>query len=157
MSFLELINSNGLEALLATLTANFLAQLFKTITVSIQHRKIDLSMLVTTGGMPSSHSAAVVALATSIALIDGLNSTTFAVACVFAFVVMYDSAGVRRAAGRQAKVLNEIIDELWSEEHTLSQTKLKELLGHTPKQVYAGAVFGATISLLLRYIVSISV
>ncbi len=153
MSFLANINSNGLEVITAIVVANFGAQLLKTIVNAMQHKEWDLQMLVTTGGMPSSHSASVMAMSTSIGLITGFDSIYFAIAFCLTAVVMYDSAGVRRSAGKQAEVLNNIINELFSEEHKLSGDKLKELLGHSPFEVVVGALFGIAISLGLRYLV----
>ncbi len=153
MSFLATINANGYEVITAIVLANFGAQLLKTVTHALQHKEMNLQMLVTTGGMPSSHSASVTAMSISIGLITGFNSIYFAIAFCLSAVVMYDSAGVRRSAGKQAEVLNNIISELFSEEHRLSSDKLKELLGHSPYEVVAGALFGAAVSLILRYII----
>jgi acid phosphatase family membrane protein YuiD len=151
MSFQETINSTGYEVLTSLVIANVTAQVLKTIIHAMQHKQPDMRMLVTTGGMPSSHSASVVAMATSVGLIEGFSSISFALACTFAVVVMYDSAGVRQAAGKQARVLNSIVKELLSAEHTLSGAKLKELLGHSPKEVFIGAVLGVLVSFWLRF------
>lgn len=153
MSFLETIDSTGYEVITSLVVANVSAQLVKTIVYAMRYKKLDLRMLVTTGGMPSSHSASIVAMASSVGLIEGFNSMEFALAFSLAAVVLYDSAGVRRAAGRQAAVLNKIIQELFSEEHKLSGAKLKELLGHSPKEVLVGSFFGALISMALRWII----
>jgi len=93
------------------------------------------------GGMPSSHSAAVSSLATGIAIIDGMGSTLFALALWFAAVTMYDAAGIRRSAMIQAKILNQMIDELF-QGHPISEVKLRELLGHTPIEVFVGMLLG---------------
>lgn len=151
MSFLEIINGNGYEVLTALVVANVVAQVIKTIIFAFQNGFLDLRMLVTTGGMPSSHSASVVAMATTVGLLEGFESVAFALACTFAIVVMYDSAGVRRAAGKQAAILNRIITELVSDDHKVKQGRLKELLGHSPKEVLAGAILGILISITLRY------
>ncbi len=95
--------------------------------------------------MPSSHSAMVVSLATGIAIRDGSGSNLFALALALAVIVMYDAAGVRRAASIQARILNQIIDELF-QGHPISETRLRELLGHTPIEVLAGAALGGIIS-----------
>ncbi len=153
MSFLAAINSNGFEVITAIVVANFGAQLLKTLHHAIKHDEMNLQMLVTTGGMPSSHSASVIAMSTSIGLIEGFNSVAFAIAFCLSAVVMYDSAGVRRSAGKQAEVLNNIISELFSEEHKLSSDKLKELLGHSPYEVLVGAIFGAAVSFGLRQLI----
>lgn len=153
MSFLETIDSTGYEVITALVAANVIAQLIKTLVFAIRYRKLDLRMLVTTGGMPSSHSSSIVAMASSVGLIKGFNSMEFALAFAIAAVVLYDSAGVRRAAGRQATVLNKIIQELFSEEHKLSGAKLKELLGHSPKEVLVGSFLGVLVSLAIRWII----
>ena len=138
-----------LEELLANrllwmaLLSSLLAQALKLIVRYFQSGRIDFRVLVETGGMPSSHAALVTALAAGIGLQDGWNSTLFAVSLVFAFIVMYDAAGIRRAAGKQARVLNQMMDELFGEKHQFSEGRLKELLGHTPIQVIAGAVLGS--------------
>ncbi len=157
MSFLATINNNGLEVITAIVVANFSAQFLKTITNALQHKEWDLQMLFTTGGMPSSHSASVTAMMTTIGLIAGVDSIYFAIAFCLTAVVMYDSAGVRRSAGKQAEVLNNIIKELFSEEHKLSGDKLKELLGHSPYEVLVGALYGAAVSVALRYLIIASV
>ncbi|GAB4535286.1 MAG: divergent PAP2 family protein [Pleurocapsa sp.] len=131
-------------ALLACLTAQGL----KLAIELIRNRKVNFRYLVTTGGMPSAHSALVGALATSVGLTMGWSSPEFAIACLFAVIVMYDAAGVRQAAGKQAKILNQLIDELFQEEHNLNEERLKELLGHTPFQVLVGLSLGITIAML---------
>lgn len=137
------------QALVAGVIASVIAQLIKFFTVLIRDRRIDVRTLVTTGGMPSSHTALVMGLATSVGLIEGFNSTIFDVALVLAMVVMYDAAGVRRAAGKQARIINRIIFDL---QHSLSfkESHLKELLGHTPLEVIGGAVLGAVVALTLN-------
>ncbi len=118
-----------------------LTQILKVGVDWIRHGKFNTRMLTSAGGMPSSHSSAVCALTTSIALTEGMRSTLFAVALVLSFVVMYDAAGVRRAASIQARILNQIIDELF-QGHPISETRLRELLGHTPFEVFVGAALG---------------
>ena len=103
----------------------------------IFHRKLDLSLLWATGGMPSSHSALVVALAITVGIETGFDSPLFAVSAVLAMIVMYDAAGVRQAAGKQAAKINLIVEELLSG-HPLNEEHLRELLGHTPLQVAVG-------------------
>ena len=125
------------------LLSSLLAQGLKLIIRYFESGRIDFQVLVETGGMPSSHAALVSALATGIGLQEGWSSPLFAVSVVFAFIVMYDAAGIRQAAGKQAKVLNQMVDELFGEKHEFSEEKLKELLGHTPIQVIAGAALGS--------------
>jgi uncharacterized protein len=138
------------RVLLVALIACFIAQALKLVIEIIKNRKLNVQVLVTTGGMPSSHSALVTALAAGIGQTIGWQSSEFALSTVFAIIVMYDAAGVRQAAGKQARILNQIIDELFSEHPEFPQDKLKELLGHTPFQVIAGSVLGVTVSLLAR-------
>lgn len=149
--FLQSIEGNGYEALIAAGLANVMAQWIKTGIVAFSKRKFNLSILFSTGGMPSSHSSTVVGLATSVGLISGFSSTEFAIATCFATIVMYDAAGVRRAASRQAVVLNQIIQNLFHNNPEMNKGKLKELLGHSPTEVFAGAGLGIAVSIALRY------
>jgi acid phosphatase family membrane protein YuiD len=135
----------GNRVLQATFVAWVTAQILKVLIELIWKHRLDLRLLTSAGGMPSSHSATVCGLATAVALHDGLSSTLFAISLVLAVVVMYDAAGVRRAAGIQARILNQIIDELF-QGHPISETHLRELLGHTPIQVFAGAVLGVALA-----------
>jgi len=153
-NFLQKINGNGFEALFAATVANLMAQLIKTSIVGVQKRKFNLAIFFATGGMPSSHSSTVVALAASIGLIDGFSSVTFAIAAGFATIVMYDAAGVRRAASRQAVLLNQIVQNLFQNNPELNKGKLKEFLGHTPTEVFAGAGLGIAVSVILRWWIS---
>jgi uncharacterized protein len=130
------------RVLLVSLSASLSAQLLKLLLVYIQSREFKPHVLFETGGMPSSHSALVAALATGIGRSQGWGTPQFAIASVFAFIVMYDAAGIRLAAGKQAKVLNQIIVEVFEEDHALTVDPLKELLGHTPIQVLVGAILG---------------
>jgi Uncharacterized protein conserved in bacteria len=133
--------------LMSALTAWFSAQILKTITSFWKHRQFRAERLVGAGGMPSSHTSLVVGLTSAVAFHDGLVSPLFAVSAVLAGIVMYDAAGVRRAAGRQAKGLNKLVREL-RVEHTIKDTRLKELLGHTPLEVLAGALLGILVAYL---------
>ncbi|WP_036479204.1 divergent PAP2 family protein [Myxosarcina sp. GI1] len=137
-------NQTLLVAVLACLTAQGL----KLAIELIRKRRVNLNYLVTTGGMPSAHSALVGSLATYIGLNMGWSSPEFAIACLFAVIVMYDAAGVRQAAGKQAKILNQIVDELFQEKHHFNEERLKELLGHTPFQVVVGLLLGIGIAML---------
>jgi acid phosphatase family membrane protein YuiD len=116
-----------------------LAQVLKTILYVIVNKKFNAERLVGMGGMPSCHSAMVCALTIATARAEGVNSTIFAIAVMFATVVMYDAMGVRRAAGEQAKVLNRLVRE--DDEENLEKP-LKEFLGHKPIEVLAGALLG---------------
>ncbi|RMF27103.1 MAG: divergent PAP2 family protein [Cyanobacteria bacterium J083] len=136
------------QVLLTALIACFTAQALKLVIELVKNKKINFRYLVTTGGMPSAHSALVAGLATAIGKTMGWSSPEFAIACLFAVIVMYDAAGVRQAAGKQAKILNQIVDELFQEGHHLNEEKLKELLGHTPFQVLMGLILGIGIGLI---------
>jgi acid phosphatase family membrane protein YuiD len=136
------------QVLIVSLLACFIAQGLKFIIELIRNGKVNLRFLVTTGGMPSAHSALVGALATGVGLTDGWSSPDFAIACLFAVIVMYDAAGVRQAAGKQARILNQILDEFFQDGNQLNEERLKELLGHTPFQVLVGLALGIGISLL---------
>ena len=135
------------QILLVALIACIVAQASKLIVYFAQHQKINFRVLVETGGMPSSHSALVAALATGVGQTIGWESTEFAIATIFAGIVMYDAAGVRQAAGKQARLLNQIVDELFQEQE-FNEDRLKELLGHTPFQVIVGFILGVAISLV---------
>jgi acid phosphatase family membrane protein YuiD len=144
----ELGNIFQNQALAASIAACLIAQALKAIIDIVRNGKVNIRTLFSTGGMPSAHSALVGALATSIGLQIGWNSNEFAIASLFAAIVMYDAAGVRQAAGKQARILNQIIDELFQEGHTLNEERLKELLGHTPTQVLVGLALGMAIAFL---------
>lgn len=144
--------NTGAEALFSAIFAAFLAQTLKVIFYYISHKKINFKIFTTTGGMPSSHSAGVVGLATGIGLVSGFDSTCFAVAAGFSIVVMQDAAGLRRAAGKTAATLNRLVMEIAEHKHeTRPYEALKELLGHTPMEVFFGALFGMTIALFVHY------
>lgn len=130
------------------LFASLVAQALKLVGRYIQSGKIDFHVLVETGGMPSSHAALVAALAVGVGLQEGWDSILFAASVVFAFIVMYDAAGIRLAASKQARVLNKIVEESFSEKPHFNEERLKELLGHTPIQVIVGAALGSFLASL---------
>jgi hypothetical protein len=134
--------------LLAPLVAWTIAQAAKLILSSVRQRRLNLRVLAETGGMPSSHSAIVMGLAASVGKYSGVSSAAFAIALIFSFVVMYDAAGVRRAAGRQAAVLNRLVQDL-VHMRGMQEQELRELLGHTPFEVLVGAVLGIAVGLVL--------
>ena len=126
-----------------------MAQLLKVIIILIQKKQLDLRHLVSTGGMPSSHSAVVSALATSVALIQGLGSIAFGISAVLALVVMSDAAGVRQSVGKQSVVLNRILRELRLRRPVAELGRdLREFIGHTQFQVIAGGLLGVVIAWL---------
>lgn len=131
--------------LVSAVLAWAVAQLIKTMLAFYKTKELDLERLFGSGGMPSSHTSFVVAMATSAAMVEGLDSSIFALAFILASVVMYDAAGVRQAAGQQARVLNRLMRQLRTEP-TGVERELKELLGHTPLEVLAGAVLGFVIA-----------
>jgi len=130
------------------------AQLTKMLCGFSKTHRLDFSYLVSTGGMPSAHSATVTGLATSVGLNAGFGTPLFAAAMLFAFVVMFDASTVRRSAGLQARLLNEIIDELFKEHH-FSERKLAELLGHTRLEVFMGMILGVEVALLVNAIAAL--
>jgi len=112
-------------------------------------RRINFAYLVSTGGMPSAHSAMAAALATSVALRVGMADPLFAIAVAFALVVMFDAQSVRRAAGMQARVLNQIVDELFKTRR-IAEGRLVELLGHTRLEVFLGMLIGIFVAILVH-------
>ncbi|AKE65097.1 hypothetical protein MYAER_2757 [Microcystis aeruginosa NIES-2549] len=137
------------QILLISLLACFTAQGLKALIELIRDGKVSLRYLVSSGGMPSAHSALVGALATGVGLQVGWSSSEFAIAALFAVIVMYDAAGVRQAAGKQARILNQIIDEMFQEGKEFNEERLKELIGHTPFQVLVGLSLGIGIAMVL--------
>ena len=133
--------------LIVPLLTWFFIQLFKVIWDIVTTKKFNFKRILGAGGMPSSHTAVVISLATMIGRSEGINSSIFAMAIIFALIVMYDAAGVRRETGKQARILNEIV-------HTpgLSNVEVKEKLveavGHTPTQVFVGAFIGVIVGLI---------
>ena len=124
-----------------------LAQVLKVLFVLLARKKLDLTLLLNSGSMPSSHSALVSALAIAVGKQYGFDSAIFAIATVFSLIVMYDAAGVRRAAGKQAEVLNQIIEQIY-QKNEITQERLKELIGHTPIEVFAGCLLGIVFALI---------
>jgi len=132
--------------LVSALTAWLLAQILKVIVNILLSRKLNLQLFFSSGGFPSSHSATVSALALGIGKYYGWDSPIFAVAAVFGMIVLYDAAGVRRAAGKQAEVLNQLVERLYHGPD-LAQEQLKELIGHTPLEVFGGVLVGIIVGL----------
>ncbi len=118
-----------------------IAQVIKILIDFGQRKRVDVSLMVSSGGMPSSHSSFVTALSFAIGFKDGFNSSIFAVCAIVSMVVMYDAAGVRRAAGNQAAAINMLVQSLEDQGIRLDK-KLKELLGHSPIEVACGAILG---------------
>ena len=128
----------------------FVAQLAKVVLILLLEKRLDIRGMVASGGMPSSHTATVSALAAAVGMIEGLGSVVFAMAAVLAVVVMYDAAGVRRAVGFQAHVINRMIKDFRFRRGPLSlyEKDLREIIGHTPFQVYVGCALGILVAWL---------
>lgn len=144
--------NTSIEILFTAFEAAFIAQILKFIGYLITHQTINFKILTTTGGMPSSHSAGTVALATIVGFICGFDSVEFAIAAGFSIIVMYDAAGLRRSAGKTAAQLNKLIEEIHEGKAIDPSTKLKELLGHTPFEVFVGAILGILIAYLNHFL-----
>ena len=141
------LQGNSLEVLTTGLLSAFFAQVIKFCIFVIKSKKINFKIFTTTGGMPSAHSAGVMGLSTSVGLISGFDSIIFAVALGFSLVTMYDAAGSRRAAGKTAACLNRMMADFYKHDVQAIGGKLKELLGHTPLEVFVGAIFGVLFAL----------
>lgn len=145
--------NTGLEVIFAGVFGACVAQILKVASYFLTHKNMNFKIFTTTGGMPSSHSAGVIALSTSVGLVAGFTSVSFAVAFGYALVVLQDAAGLRRAAGKTAAMLNRLVNEF--NEHRNNQAKpyevLMELLGHTPFEVFMGAILGITMAFWVHY------
>ncbi len=143
--FVQLIQN---KILYTTVLAWFITQTIKVIIGVIREKRFNFRWFVGTGGMPSSHAATVSALVTSVGIITGVGSPVFVVALVFAIIVVFDAQGVRRATGKQAEVLNRMLDDIYWK-HKIQEDRLKELLGHAPIEVFVGIALGVIIAVLL--------
>lgn len=143
----------GNYMLVSAMLGWFIAQIIKIFTGLYQNRKMSLSkILFSTGGMPSSHSATVLALTTAAAMQYGFGSAAFAICAILSMVVMIDASGVRYETGKQAVILNRITQEIFSGDPDLMNFGLKELVGHTPFQVAMGALLGVAIGVALFFV-----
>lgn len=140
-----------MEAFWLALSVSVLIQAYKGMSVFVATRRWNLRRFVETGGMPSSHAASVSCLSTLVGLREGFGSSVFGVTLFFSLIVMYDAAGLRRAAGRHAVVLNRLIDDHFKHPEEGAQ-KLMELLGHTPFEVFIGALLGVGSAMLWVWI-----
>ena len=136
------------QAIAAVSLSWFVSQVIKVIRGVLTRKRFNFRWLFDTGGMPSSHSATVSSLATAVGLYYGFSSMPFLLAFVFTLITLLDAAGVRRSVGRQAGILNKMLDDLY-EKGQVPETRLKELLGHTPIEVFAGSFLGVVITLIL--------
>ena len=151
MNFFVQIFTNRI--LVVGIVSWFLAQIFKIFTGFFKEQDFSIkTMLFGTGGMPSSHTATVSALCTSSAITEGFGSPLFAIAAILTMVVMIDATGVRRETGKQSRALNQIIEELFSDSASQFDKHFKELIGHTPLQVFFGCLTGIGAALLLTLI-----
>jgi len=135
------------KILITTLSAWLIAQTIKVIFGVLRQKRFDFRWFVGTGGMPSSHAAGASCLATAIGLEYGFNSVYFALAASFAIVVMFDAQGVRRLTGKQAQILNKIMDDIYWQGR-IQESRLRELIGHTPVEVIIGVLLGVTVAFL---------
>lgn len=136
--------------LMSALAAWLVAQVLKAVVFAVLERRVNWRKLVDTGGLPSAHSALVVGLTTGIALNEGLRSAAFAISLVFALIVMYDAIGIRQEAGKHADLLNELLRIAVIRDAYRQREELKELLGHTPLEVFAGALIGVMMALFVN-------
>lgn len=132
------------QAVFAVVLSWFISQLMKVIRGIRQEKRFNFRWLFDTGGMPSSHSATVSSLATVTGLYYGFYTIIFLIVVIFTIITMFDAAGVRRSVGKQAAVLNKMIDE-----GGIQEQRLKEFLGHTPVEVFAGAFLGIVIAMVV--------
>lgn len=150
------LQGTGYEALLTGILSAFIAQIIKFFIFTIKTRKINFKIFTTTGGMPSSHSAGVMGLSTAVGIIEGYDSIAFAMALGFALITMYDAAGVRRAAGKTAACLNRMMEDYYKHDVQAIGGKLKELLGHTPFEVYMGALLGIALAYYFHFYIFVN-
>ncbi|SHI55727.1 hypothetical protein SAMN02745975_00152 [Geosporobacter subterraneus DSM 17957] len=146
MTFYQAIGKN--DVLNVTIVSWFIAQTLKVVFTLIKEKRLNLYRFVGSGGMPSSHSSLVMGLSTAVGLKSGWNSMEYAIALSFALIVMYDASGVRRAVGKQAIILNKMIEDR-QHHKPIGEQRLKELIGHTPFEVFAGAILGIVIANLM--------
>lgn len=137
------------KILWVTLSAWVIAQTIKVVLGAIREKRFNFRWFIGTGGMPSSHAAGATALAVTSGFHLGFGSPIFALALVFAAVTMFDAQGVRRSTGKQAEILNKVMDDIYWR-GKIDENRLKELIGHTPIQVFAGAVIGFLIALIFN-------
>jgi len=138
----------GNKVFITTVYAWFITQTIKVTIGVIREKRFNFRWFVGTGGMPSSHAATVSALSAAVALHSGVDSAIFAITIAFSLIVIFDAQGVRRATGKQAEILNKMLDDMYWKKQ-IQEDRLKELLGHTPIEVFVGIAAGIIIVLLL--------
>jgi hypothetical protein len=139
------------QPLMAAILAGFIAQILKVIIGYLREHRWNFALILHAGGMPSSHSALVAAVAHGLGLEQGFGSPYYALAFVMAIVVIYDATGIRRQAGRHARIINQMITEL-ATGHPLKQEQLREVLGHTPLEALAGMILGVLVSQIVWWL-----
>lgn len=149
----QTIANNGYEVISCGIASAFFAQVIKFILFTLKTRRINFKIFTTTGGMPSSHSAGVMGLSTMVGILRGFDSIAFAICLGFSLIIMYDAAGLRRAAGKTAASLNRMMEDFYHHDIQSVGGKLKELLGHTPFEVFVGAIFGIAFAYLYHWFV----
>ena len=145
---MQIIGNPKFDILFTTFIAWLVAQSLKVLLGVLKEKRFDFRWFVGTGGMPSSHAAAVTALTTSVGLHSGFTSPIFYVALVFTIVVLFDAQGVRRSSGKQAEILNKILDDIYWKKN-IQEERLKELIGHSPIEVLAGTFVGIFVAIIL--------
>ena len=143
MDFVEGLYSN--EFFRVAFVSWFIAQFMKVLLTLFFEKRLDIGRIWGSGGFPSSHTSSVVSVSTAIGLTQGWDTAMYALSLVFSLVVMYDASGVRRAVGKQAAILNNMIHDLSEHKH-IEQEQLKELIGHTPFEVIGGALLGVLVA-----------
>ena len=147
------IANNGYEVITCGVASAFFAQVIKFILFTVKSRRVNFKIFSTTGGMPSSHSAGVMGLSTMVGILQGYDSILFAMSLGFSLIIMYDAAGLRRAAVKTAACLNKMMEDFYHHDLQSVGGKLKELLGHTPFEVFVGAIFGICFAYLFHWFI----
>lgn len=143
MNFFEGLMANTI--FMCAFVSWFIAQAMKVILTIVKERRFAVDRMMGSGGMPSSHSSSVMGLSTAVGLVNGWDTPLYAISLMFALIVMYDASNVRRNVGKQATLLNNIIEDLYKH-HYVEQERLIELVGHTPVEVFAGAILGIAVA-----------
>ena len=151
MNYIGELFSNRM--LMSAFFAWLAAQIIKIIIDAVKEKRFSVGLLFSSGGMPSSHSSAVCALTTTVGFFEGVGSAFFAICVIFSVIVMYDAAGVRRAAGEQEKIINRIVNDFFEGKIDTASKDLKELIGHKPIEVFMGALLGICIGLIFVFVV----
>lgn len=138
----------GNKVFVAAVVAWFIAQFLKVVITLLVEKEFKFERLHGSGGMPSSHTSTIVATSTAIGLLEGWGTPIYALSLIMAFIVMYDASGVRRSVGKQAKIINDIIKDIYKHKH-LEEETLKEHVGHKPTEVAVGAILGIIIANLV--------